>query len=550
MVLTATLEVIGVSSVMPFLAVLGDTSVIRNNEYLFFIYNYFNFNNNNSFLQFLGVLSIGILLFSATIKIFTYSKLYYFANLRRYTIGSKLFNKYLQQNYSFFLTKNSSNISRIILSEVDLMINQILIPLLMLITYSIILLFLISFLIMINPLLSLILFVLFGGSYSLIYFITRKYISKIGELREKANTKRFKIINESIGGIKDIKVLGKEKVYYNFFDNPSYDFSKYTASTQVLSSIPQFLIEVITFGSILIIAMYLLLSQGSALDTILPILGLYALSTLKLKPASNQIFVALTYLKFGASSLNAIYKEMKIIDKKGTNLIENSKLLKFDSKISFENVNFSYSPSVQILKDINIVLQINTTIGIIGKTGAGKSTFIDLLLGLLYPTNGLIKIDNTILNEITAKQWQNNIGYVSQNIFLSDTSILENIAFGVEKNTINVNKVKEVAKISKIDEFIMTLEDGYNTEVGERGVRLSGGQIQRIGIARALYNNPSLLVLDEATSALDTQTELEIMNAINEMQGEKTIIMIAHRLNTLKNCDLIIELDNGKICKK
>lgn len=547
MIFTAFLEIIGIGSVMPFLAVLGNPEIIKSNQYLLFFYTYFNFNETNAFLKFLGFASIFILLFSAGFKTLTYYTLYRFGNIRRHSLSKKLFKSYLHQSYSFFLTKNSSVISKSILSEIDLVIAQSLMPSLILITYLIVLTFLIIFLVAVDPILALILISLFGGFYMIIYLTVRKYLTYIGNEREKANTKRFKIISETVGGIKDLKVLGKEKVYLDDFEKPSYEFSSYTSIYQIVAVIPTFLLEVLAFGSILTMAIYSINTEEISLGNLLPVLGLYTLSALKLKPAANQIYSSVTAMKFGSSSLDSILKELKQIKNEDISIENNNKRLKLTSKLTLNNINFKYETSKSIIKDININIKANTTIGIIGKTGSGKSTLIDLILGLLHPNSGEILVDGTLLTNDNIRSWQNSIGYVPQTIFLSDDTIAKNIAFGIPEDNIDRNKIEKVSQMAQIDEFILTLEDGYETQIGERGVRLSGGQRQRLGIARALYNNPELLLLDEATSALDNETEEKIMDSIDNMHGNITIIMIAHRLNTIEKCDMIIELENGRI---
>lgn len=550
MICTGVLEIVGIGSIMPFLGVLGNPGFIESNKYILFVYKYFDFNTTNSFLIFLGSVSMFILLISTAFKTLTYYLLYKFSNMTRHHLSQNLLMKYLHQPYSFFLMKNSSKLSKNILSEIDLYISQILTPSLMLITYSIIVVLSTISLVVINPELAFILISLFGGFYLVIYLSIRKYLVKLGRDRENANTKRFKIISETIGGIKDLKVFGKEKVYLDSFDNPSYVFSMNGAVSQTLSSVPQFLLEVMAFGSILAMAMYSLVSEEMDLGGLLPILGLYTLAALKLKPALNQIYSSLSSMKFGSPSLEILCTELSQSDNELVSIENNNRRLKLKSSLMLKNVNFKYETSKLILQDINIHIKSNTTVGIIGETGSGKSTLIDLILGLLSPTQGSISVDGESLNEENIRSWQNTIGYVPQNIFLADDTIANNIAFGIEKDNVDINQIKKVAKMAQIDDFIVTLEDGYATQIGERGIRLSGGQRQRLGIARALYINPDLLLLDEATSALDNETEREIMKSIETMHGNITIIMIAHRLNTVEKCDMIIELENGTIKPK
>jgi ATP-binding cassette, subfamily B, bacterial PglK len=548
MIIMAFLEVLGVSSILPFLAVLGNPEIIETNKYLFYLFNLLEFSNTKSFLMFLGGGAITILLLSAGLKTITSYALFRFSNIRRHSIAKKLLTKYLHQPYSYFIMRNSSDISKKILSETDLVISQVIIPTLNLTTYIVVSFFLVSFLVFVNPILALILLSVFGGFYILMYLTIRKYISKIGKERTIVNSERFKICSETIGGIKDIKILGKEKTYLKSFEQPSFQFSDYSAKYQTISQIPQHLVEVLAFGAILSLAMYSLDNEQSDLGILLPILGLYALGAMKLKPTLGGIYSSLTSIKFGLSGLDLLLTDLN--DKSNLEISIKNDFKKFSlkNKLELKEISFAYPETVKkSLEDINITIQVNTTVGIIGTTGAGKSTLVDVILGLLSPSEGGILIDGNILNCDNIRQWQNSIGYVPQSIFLSDDAILNNIAFGVESDDIDINQVKKVAKMAQIDKVIEDLDNGYDTIIGERGVRLSGGQRQRLGIARALYHNPELLVLDEATSALDNDTEAEVMKAINNMSGSKTIIMIAHRLSTIEKCDVVIKLKNGRI---
>lgn len=547
MILMAFLEVLGVGSIMPFLSVLGSPETIETNEYLNAVYTYFNFENKDSFLMFLGLFALFMLLSSAVVRSVTSYAKFRFSNLRRHSLGQKLLRKYLHQPYSFFLSRNSSDVSKVILSETDLAINQAILPALNLLTYAILSLALIGFLVAVDPMLALILAVIFGGFYIVMYMTVRKYLSKIGQKRNKANSKRFKITSETIGGIKDLKVLGREKIYLDSFTKPSYEFSHYTATNQTLSEVPQFLVEVIAFGALLAMAMYALASDGADIGSLLPVLGLYALGALKLKPAVQNIYKSIATMKFGASAVDNIINDLNDSRQK-VEIKNDHKRLTLKESLKLEDICFSYpNTSVLALQNLNIDIKANTTVGIIGTTGAGKSTLVDMILGLLQPTSGEITVDTQLLNKDNIRQWQNSIGYVPQSIFLADDTIASNIAFGIEKEDVDMAQIERVAKMAQVHEFVSRQDSGYDTIIGERGVRLSGGQRQRLGIARALYHNPELLVLDEATSALDNQTEAEVMRAIDVMNGSKTIIMIAHRLSNVERCDKIIKLENGVV---
>lgn len=547
MILMAFLEILGVGSIMPFLAVLGNPDTIETNKYLHTIYSYFKFESKESFLIFLGTFAFLMLLGSAAMRSITSYAKFRFSNLRRHSLGQKLLKKYLHQPYSFFLSRNSSDISKTILSETDIVVGNALLPVLNLLTYTILTIALVVFFIVIDPILAFILGTIFGLFYIIMYATVNKYLGKIGHKRAYANSQRFKIITETIGGIKDLKVLGKEQIYLENFIKPSYEFSHYSSVNATISEVPQFLIEVIAFGTLLAMVMYKLTTDNASLGSLLPILGLYALGALKLKPAVNNIYSSLAVMKFGISSIENIIKDL-IEPLEHANIENDNQRLILKNKLQLKDISFTYSNTVNpVLKNISLEIDANTTVGIIGTTGAGKSTLIDIILGLLQPTSGQIIVDAQKLDKSNVRQWQNVIGYVPQSIFLTDDTIANNIAFGVEKDDINLTQVYHVAQMAQIHDFISTLHNGYNTFVGERGIRLSGGQRQRLGIARALYHNPELLLLDEATSALDSSTEADVMKAIESMSGSKTIIIVAHRLTTIENCDYIIHLDNGRI---
>jgi len=547
MIIMAFFEVLGIGSIMPFLSVLGNPETITTNRYLNAVYTYLNFENEDSFLIFLGFFALIMLLISAIVKSVTSYAKFRFSNLRRHSLGQKLLKKYLHQPYSFFLSRNSSDISKVILSETDLAIGQAILPSLNLISYLMLTVTLVIFLVVVDPTLAIILSFIFSGFYIMMYVTVRKYLAKIGQKRNCANSQRFKITSETIGGIKDLKVLGREKIYLDCFTKPSYEFSHYTSINATLGAIPQFLVEVIVFGALLAMAMYALASDEADIGSFLPVLGLYALGALKLKPAVQNIYKSIATMKFGVSAIDNIINDLKdqeqIID-----LQNDNKRLILKESLTLNNIFFNYpNSSNSALECIDIKIKANTTIGIIGTTGAGKSTLVDIILGLLEPSRGEIIIDNEKLNSSNIRNWQNAIGYVPQSIFLADDTISANIAFGIEKNDIDILQVEKVSKMAQVHEFVTDQKDGYNTIIGERGVRLSGGQRQRLGIARALYHNPELLVLDEATSALDSTTELEVMKSIDNMSGTKTIIMIAHRLSTVERCDKIIKLEKGRI---
>jgi ATP-binding cassette, subfamily B, bacterial PglK len=363
--------------------------------------------------------------------------------------------------------------------------------------------------------------------------------------------------------------LGRESYFFDRFSKESYIVSKSFALKAVIGQLPRYGFEVIAFGGILLIVLYFLLAQRE-IDQIVPVLSLYTFAGYRILPSLQTIFNKATGIRYSIPSLDILYRDLSHLQSNNPNfrIFKNvldtgrtSKKAAQDKEMAFpitlqsgiqlQNINFAYGRdpgNALIFSNLNLFIPANTTIGFAGTTGSGKTTLVDIILGLLVAHQGNLIVDNHIIDHENVSQWQKNIGYVPQDIYLTDASIIKNIAFGVDENTIDQQAVISVSKIANIHDFITNeLPDGYETVVGERGVRLSGGQKQRIGIARALYHDPQVLILDEATSALDGVTEDSIMQAINKLSRKKTIILIAHRLSTLKDCDQIYLLSKGKV---
>ena len=381
--------------------------------------------------------------------------------------------------------------------------------------------------------------------YVITYAFVRKYLVYLGKERLKKNKLRFTAVAEVFNAFKEIKVGVLEKIYIKRFSEPAKILARHEASAKVLGSIPQFALEAIAFGGMLLLILFLMSKTGT-LNTVLPLIALYAFAGYRLMPAIQRIY-SLSQLRFVGPSLDALIEDLENL--KQFNLYENKKFLKFKEKVTLNKVHFNYPNSTKsVLNDISLCIPAQSTIGIVGPTGSGKTTTIDIILGLLKPTKGTLEIDNTTINRENYRSWQRTVGYVPQEIYLSDDTVASNIAFGVDKEDINQEAVENAARISNLHEFVINeLPMQYNTNVGERGIKLSGGQRQRIGIARALYHKPQLLILDEGTSSLDNITEHTIMDTLNRIKKDITIILIAHRLNTVKNCDNIFVLQDGQV---
>ena len=383
-------------------------------------------------------------------------------------------------------------------------------------------------------------------AYILFFNFIRKYLDRIGKERLESNTSRFTLLSEAFGAAKEVKASGLEKTYIGRFSNPAQKFAETTAASKVLSLLPRYFLEAIAFGGILIVILYLM-SKSESFDTILPILSLYVFAGYRLMPSIQQIYSSATQIVFNGPAIDKLYKDLKNL--KSLNETDEQKDVSFTGKIELQNIFFKYpNNSKSALKNINLHISEKEMVGFVGSTGSGKTTMIDIILGLLEPQKGILKVDDQIITKKNVRSWQNSIGYVPQQVYLSDDTVEANIAFGVNTKEINQDKVEKVSKIANLHKFVINeLPQKYKTSIGERGVRLSGGQRQRIGIARALYHDPKILIFDEATSALDNLTERAVMNALNDLGKRLTIILIAHRLNTVKNCDKIFLLENGEL---
>ncbi|WP_169312619.1 ABC transporter ATP-binding protein [Leadbettera azotonutricia] len=345
--------------------------------------------------------------------------------------------------------------------------------------------------------------------------------------------------------------MGKKKFSSNFFPNLQKKYAMNDAVSEVVNDLPKYLIETIAIGGIIGVIIFLIHS-GSKIDEFLPVLTIYVFGAYRLLPLLQKIFRANASIKYNFPIVENLNRDFRGLPDGSALINENTLKMNFRKEIKLENIVFAYPTSkIDIIKNQSLSIASNTSIALVGSTGCGKTTFVDIILGLLEPQTGKIFIDNIELTDKNRKNWQKTLGYVPQSIYLTDDTIRNNIAFGVDQKNIDNNALIRASKLANIHDFIVTeLKDNYDTIIGERGIRLSGGQRQRIGIARAVYHDPSVLILDEATSALDGLTENAIMDAIKNVSHKKTIIIIAHRITTVKHCDEIYLMDKGIIIDK
>jgi ABC-type multidrug transport system fused ATPase/permease subunit len=548
-IIMALLDMIGVASILPFMTVLTNPSLIETNIILnnmFKFSNIFGVYNNQQFIFALGILVFLTLISSLTFKAFTAYFTIKFVQMREFSIGRRLVEGYLKQPYSWFLSQNSADLGKSILSEVNVVIGSGMKQLMSLIAATFVVFAILILLFVVDAKLTFIVSLSLGGSYLLIFSLVNKPLKKSGQERLKNNELRFLAVSEAFGAVKEIKVGGLEQNYIKNFSNYAKIFAQTQALAATISQLPRFILEAIAFGGILLMILYIMFRTGS-FNNALPIISLYAFAGYRLMPAVQQIYTAITSIIFSDPAINKLYEDFKNL--KPFNKNQDKGLLLFNKAIRLNNIHYNYPNTTRTaLKDINLVIPVKSKVGLVGTTGSGKTTTIDIVLGLLNPQKGTLEVDGKIITNQNVESWQRLIGYVPQHIYLSDDTVAANIAFGEEIKDINLDLVEKVARIANLHEFVVNeLPNQYKTIIGERGIRLSGGQRQRIGIARALYLNPQVLILDEATSALENQTEKAVMDAINNLSKNITIIIVAHRLNTVENCDIIFKFEKGEL---
>jgi ABC-type multidrug transport system fused ATPase/permease subunit len=543
----ALLDVIGVASIMPFMAVLANPQLIETNAILAAVYAALGFADLQSFLFFLGISVFVALVVSLAFKALTTYVQLRFILMREYSIGRRLIKGYLHQPYSWFLNRNSADLGKTVLSEVHEVIKGAMAPMMTMIAQGVVALAIFALLLTVDPKLTLIVAAVVGVSYGLIFKLISGYLLRIGSERVAANRQRFTAVSEAFGAVKDIKVGGLEQAYIRRFSQPSKTFAKHRASAAILAQLPRFGLDAVVFGGMLLILLYQMSSSGG-FATVLPIIALYTLAGYRLMPALQLIFVSMSQLRFARPALDTLHADLISLTPAPYNY-HDVVPLSLTRAITLNNICFTYHKAAKpTLRNITLTIPIHSTIGLVGSTGSGKTTTVDLILGLLEPEQGTLEVDGLVIDANNRRQWQKSIGYVPQQIYLADDTVAANIAFGVEPNKIDQKAVERAARIANLHEFVTNeLPQGYATTVGERGVRLSGGQRQRIGIARALYHYPQVLIFDEATSALDNLTEQAVMEAVHNLKQEVTIIIIAHRLTTVRKCDRIILLEKGRI---
>lgn len=461
-------------------------------------------------------------------------------------VGIEIYRRTLYQPYAVHVSRNSSEVITGISQKATSLIYQIINPLLILVSSTVMITAILAVLIYIEPLIALATFLGFGLIYGIIIFVTRKRLRIDSQRVAHESTRVIQALQEGLGGIRDVLIDGTQPTYCRIYQSADIPLRRAQGNAVVINHSPRYGIEALGMLTIAVLA-YLLAQAPEGISRAIPVLGSLALGAQRLLPALQQAYGSITNIRAGQASLqDTLYllsQPLPSYTKSTT-----TEPIPFKHAIALNRVSFRYSPKGQwVLRDLSLIIPKGARIGFIGTTGAGKSTLIDLIMALLQPTHGFLEIDGLPINVENQRTWQAHIAHVPQSIFLADTTILENIAFGVPMDQIDFNRVYCAARQAQIAATIEGWPDQYHSQVGERGVRLSGGQRQRIGIARALYKESDVIIFDEATSALDNETEAAVMHAIEGLGSELTVIIVAHRLTTLKKCDKVVELDDGGI---
>jgi ABC-type multidrug transport system fused ATPase/permease subunit len=549
-IINSLLEVCSLFLVGQFVFLLTNIENLRTKEHFNIIYNFFHFSNDKVFFIFLSIIILTFFLVSTVFSILTIRMLSMYGSKLGAEISIRLYKYFINQNWIFYTKKNSNILINKISLEAERVNSGIIQPF-MHMNSKFVLSFLITFSILIydffSTLSGLLVFLI---SYFILYKTVQKKLYYYGQVISETQSLRLKILSETFGSIKEILLYNRKKYFQKCYENECQKYSRAYGITQVLIAMPRYIIELIAISFLSLLMIILTLNYDKDIVDLLPFLTIFGFATLKLLPSLQTIYIGISSIKANISAFENIQNEIakNIIEKKDSDLNKRDKLI-LKKKIILKNISYKYVKNIDVLRNISIDINNNTTVGLAGPSGCGKSTLADIIMGLIKPSHGKIFFDGKeiLKNNEQKRKWQNSIGYVSHSTYLVDATILENIFFGLNKESIDFEKLKKCLKISNLNKFIEELPNGINTIVGEKGIQLSGGQKQRIGIARALYDDINFLVFDEATSSLDGISEKKIMDAIKNFSGQKTILIIAHRISTLKNCDIIYFMNNGKI---
>lgn len=541
------LETLGVTVIVPFITAVMYPEQFMDNKYIQIILQFTGIKDKSGAIILLAGALIFVYICKNLYLIWMYGIQFRFIYTNQRKLSNRLMSCYLKQPYTFHLEHNSAELQNNIFNEVDFFMSTIL-HIISVFTDSCVCVALIILLFVTDKGITL------GVAALLLVFVLTFYrwykreAKKWGLERKIYSENSIEAIQHSLGAIKEIKVLGRERFFEKAYDQNYYRFLESKRKVNTYSMAPKPLMEAMCVTGLLLVVSFKIY-QGVEVQSFIPTLSVFALAVIRILPSSSRLTSGISNVLYGKASIDAIYHDLREIDALSENTNEykvQQKEFDFSKKISIRNLSFKYGENgKKVLEKLSLDIPKNKSVAFIGASGAGKTTLADIILGVLPYSDGNIYVDDKELSDI-ANIWKKKIGYIPQSIFITDDTIRRNIALGIEDNDIDDSQIWKALEDAQLKDFVMQLEDGLDTMLGEFGVRISGGQRQRIGIARALYNNPEVLVLDEATSALDNETEKAVMESIDELNGRKTLIIIAHRLTTIQNCDLVYRIEEGK----
>ncbi|NBC02737.1 MAG: ATP-binding cassette domain-containing protein, partial [Bacteroidetes bacterium] len=542
MILASLIELLGVGMVPAFIISVADSNVVFDTPYVGEALNYIGITTSRDLVIFGAIALIVIYIFkNIYLLIFNYWKSLFIKNRGVY-LQNRIFKAYLTAPYTFYIQQNSSILLRNVTGEVGKIISGTLTPLLDVSLKILMSIFIVGALLIFEPFITVVTIIVLGGGGYLFLKITRIKMNEAGTRDREARGDKNKAVLQGLGAFKDTRVLNREKLFLKQYDKFAKISVKANIYRSIISSLPKHIIEVLMVSGILAITLIMVL-EGRPFSVIIPILTLFGVSAIKLMPIFSTVIKEVNNMRYNSASVYAITDDLKLLENDYKDfrekILNDTNRIELNNQIELKNVSFSYpNSSEQAINDVSITIPKGKAVAFVGSSGAGKTTLVDLILGLLEPQKGTLEVDGYDVNK-NIRGWMKNIGYIPQSIYLLDDRIWKNIAFGIPRSEVNAVKLRQAIKAAQLEEIIGRLPKGLQTKIGDRGMRLSGGQQQRVGIARALYNNPQVLVMDEATSALDNITEKFVIDAIEHLRGDRTIIMIAHRLTTVRNCDVI-----------
>lgn len=542
-----------IGSIMPFLSVLSDPNKLNDGGYISGLYQYFGKVPEYQFLLYLGLASVSVIIVSSIANLVRIYAVWKLTTLLIHSLSCRLLEVFLRKPYEFYLEGHTGDMATSVLSECEQLIMQVYKPVADLFASILTVLAIMGVVIFLSPVIALSAIILLGIVYFCTFGASRRVVQRLGRVRIQANNERYRIAGEALNGIKDVKILGREAGYLDRFEKPSQRIAAGRLKANVISEMPRYVVEAVSLSGIIILCLIMVKqspsSESFSAGNIIPLLGVFAFAAQRLIPELQRSYAALNKLQYGAAGIHKIYSDLENISSLSEIVYEAPRPLRLNESLCAENIVHQYKgASRTTLSDVSFCIEQGERIGLVGGSGSGKTTLADVILGLLTLDSGRLLVDGVQITRDNVDAWRRSVGYVPQDIFLTAATVAENIALGVPLPEIDMQKVRKSADVANLSEIVdQDLPNGFKTKLGERGTRLSGGQRQRVGIARALYHDADLIIFDEATSALDNITEAEVVDAINRLPGTKTIIVIAHRLSTVRECDRIMVMDRGII---